>query len=115
MKHAVAGTGGAVIDGEGAAFQVRGRVTMDSVQSVLEAGNARFRAQEVSVDLGQVTEVDSSVVSLLLQWAREAQAGGRRLRYLNLNSNVKSLAVLYGVIDLVPLQEPVEPGTATAR
>jgi phospholipid transport system transporter-binding protein len=59
--------------------------------------------------------VDSSAVSLLLQWVRGAHAQGRSVRYLNLNSNVKSLAVLYGVIDLLPLQERVEPGTPTAR
>jgi phospholipid transport system transporter-binding protein len=113
--HSSADVGATVIEGEGAAFRVRGPITMANVQAVLEAGNERFRADEVSVDLGQVTEVDSASVSLLLQWVREAQAQGRRLRYLNLNSNVKSLAVLYGVIDLLPLQEGVEPGTVAAR
>jgi phospholipid transport system transporter-binding protein len=106
---------GTVIEGDAAAFRVRGPITMANVQAVLEAGHERFRADEVSVDLGQVTEVDSASVSLLLQWVREAQSQGRRLRYLNLNSNVKSLAVLYGVIDLLPLQERVEPDTAASR
>jgi phospholipid transport system transporter-binding protein len=87
---------------------------MDSVQAVLEQGNARFGAGEVTVDLAGVTEVDSSAVSLLLQWVREAQANGRQLRYVNLNSNVKSLAVLYGVIDLLPLQDRPGPGSAAA-
>ena len=115
MTQAGSAAGAATIEGEGAAFRVHGPITMDNVQAVLEAGNQRFRADQVSVDLGQVTEVDSSAVSLLLQWVREAQAQGRSLRYFNLNSNVKSLAVLYGVIDLLPLQERVEPGTPTAR
>ena len=106
--------GSTVIEGDGAAFRVRGPITMDNVQSVLEEGSTRFRTDEVTVDLGQVTDVDSSSVSLLLQWVREAQAQGRRLRYLNLNSTVKSLAVLYGVIDLLPLQDRPGPGSAAA-
>jgi phospholipid transport system transporter-binding protein len=105
---------GTVIEGDGAVLRVRGPITMDNVQAVLEQGNARFGSAEVTVDLSGVTEVDSSAVSLLLQWVREAQARGRQLRYANLNSNVKSLAVLYGVIDLLPLQDNPGPGTAAA-
>ena len=107
-------TSSTVIEGEGALLRVRGPITMDSVQAVLEQGNARFGTGEVTVDLAGVTEVDSSAVSLLLQWVREAQANGRQLRYVNLNSNVKSLAVLYGVIDLLPLQDRPGPGSAAA-
>ncbi len=106
---------GAAIEGEGALFRLRGPVTMDNVQAVLEEGSARFGAGEVTVDLSGVTEVDSSSVSLLLQWVREAEASGRRLRYANLNSNVKSLAVLYGVIDLLPLHESAASGASAGR
>jgi phospholipid transport system transporter-binding protein len=108
-------TNGTVIEGEGALFRVRGPITMDNVQAVLEQGGAKLGTGDITIDLGGVTEVDSSAVSLLLQWVREAQAGGRRVTYANLNSNVKSLAVLYGVIDLLPLQDRAEPGAAVAR
>jgi phospholipid transport system transporter-binding protein len=108
-----AGAVGTVVEGQDGAFRVRGPITMDNVQAVLEQGNARFGRGEVTVDLSGVAEVDSSSVSLLLQWVREAGAAGRRLRYVNLNPNVKSLAVLYGVIELLPLQEPVRPGAGT--
>jgi phospholipid transport system transporter-binding protein len=102
----------ASIEGEGALLRVRGPITMDNVQAVLEEGSSRFGASEVTVDLGGVTEVDSSSVSLLLQWAREAQTKGTRLRYVNLNPNVKSLAVLYGVVDLLPLHESAGAGAS---
>lgn len=105
---------GTVIEGDGALLRVRGPITMDNVQALLEQGNARFGGGEVTIDLGGVTDVDSSAVSLLLQWMRTAQARGRQLRYVNLNSNVKSLAVLYGVIDLLPLQDRAGPGTSAA-
>ena len=99
----------AVVEGQAPLFRVHGPITMDNVQAVMERGSALFGSGEASVDLGGVTEVDSSAVSLLLHWAREAQAAGRRLRFVNLNSNVKSLAVLYGVTDLLPLQDEPAP------
>jgi phospholipid transport system transporter-binding protein len=93
------------VEGDAGYYRVRGPVTMDNVEAVLQQGSARFGAGEVIVDLAGVTEVDSSAVSLLLQWVREAQAGGRSVRYVNLNPSIRSLAVLYGVIDLLPVQD----------
>jgi phospholipid transport system transporter-binding protein len=103
------GAAGTVIEGEAGHFRVRGPVTMDNVEAVLQQGSARFGTGAVTVDLAGVTEVDSSAVSLLLQWVREAQAAGRSLHYVNLNASIRSLAVLYGVIDLLPLQDAAQP------
>jgi phospholipid transport system transporter-binding protein len=96
----------ASIEGTPPLFRVQGAVTMDTVEALLQQGRAMFGAGEVTVDFGAVTEVDSAAVSLLLHWAREAGARDQRLRVLNLNSNVKSLAVLYGVTELLPLDQP---------
>ena len=53
------------------------------------------------VDLAGVTEVDSSAVSLLLEWRRQVK--GAALRFANLPPALKSLADLYGVaFDLIP-------------
>ncbi|HXF66555.1 MAG TPA: STAS domain-containing protein [Burkholderiales bacterium] len=81
--------------------RVQGPVTMDNVVALLEQGNALFTAREVAVDLAAVTEVDSSAVSLLLEWRRAAARGGRSIRYFNLPRNLKSLAELYGVTELI--------------
>jgi phospholipid transport system transporter-binding protein len=105
MTARAPGAGESAVEGEGGRFRIRGPITMDNVEAVLQAGSARFGSGEVTIDLSGVTEVDSSAVSLLLQWVREARAAGRDLRYVNLDSNVKSLAVLYGVIDLLPLED----------
>jgi ABC-type transporter Mla MlaB component len=37
----------------------------------------------------------------LLEWRRQALAANRRVEYINLPSNLKSLADLYGVSDLL--------------
>lgn len=80
---------------------VRGPINVANVVTLLAEGKERFTAPEVKVDLAGVTEVDSTAVSLLLEWRREAARNGRRIEYLNLPGNLTSLAKLYGVIDLL--------------
>jgi phospholipid transport system transporter-binding protein len=48
-----------------------------------------------------VTEVDSSALSLLLEWRRAAERSGRTIRYRNLPASLKSLAELYGITELL--------------
>ena len=80
---------------------LQGPVTIASVQSLLEEGARSITAAEVTVDLGGVTEVDSTAVSLLLEWRRQAAAASRTVRYVNLPPNLRSLAELYGVTELL--------------
>jgi phospholipid transport system transporter-binding protein len=40
-------------------------------------------------------------VSLLLEWRRRARHASRTVRYVNLPANLKSLAELYGVTELL--------------
>jgi phospholipid transport system transporter-binding protein len=101
---------------DGESFRVQGPVTMANVEALIEEGRAAFTDREVKVDLGGVTEVDSTAVSLLLQWLRDAAAQGRRLSFRNLNQNIHSLAVLYGVAELIPIgntSEPTKTGAPT--
>jgi phospholipid transport system transporter-binding protein len=86
---------------EGGSCALQGPVTMENVVALLGEGNERFTAPEVTVDLAAVTEVDSSTLSLLLEWRREAGRNGRTIRFLNLPANLKSLAELYGVTEFV--------------
>lgn len=80
---------------------MQGPITLDNVVSLLAEGNGRFTSAEVSLDLSAVTEVDSSALSLLLEWRREAGRNGRSIRFLNLPANLRSLAQLYGVTELI--------------
>jgi phospholipid transport system transporter-binding protein len=76
---------------------------MANVQAVLAEGERVFDGPQVDVDLARVTEVDSSAVSLLLEWSRQAARKGQRLIFLNPPANLRSLAALYGVSNLVPV------------
>ena len=78
-----------------------GPVTLANVNAVLAEGVSRFKAPALTVDLAGITEVDSTAVSLLLEWRRVAQREKRAIDYVNYPANLKSLIQLYGVTDLL--------------
>ena len=80
---------------------VSGPINISNVVTLLGAGRDRFTATVTTVDLAGVTEVDSTAVSLLLEWRREAERYGRSIEFLNLPGNLTSLAKLYGVTELL--------------
>jgi len=86
---------------EGGRCTVQGPITIENVESLLGEGKERLTAAQLTIDLAAVTEVDSSALSLLLEWRREAGRNGRTISFLNLPANLKSLAELYGVTELI--------------
>ena len=86
---------------EGERATVSGSLTLANVNAVLEEGARAFKAPSLTVDLGGVTEVDSTAVSLLLEWRRAAQREKRVIEYVNYPGNLKSLIQWYGVTDLL--------------
>lgn len=90
---------------EGDRYLVQGAVTIANARALLEESAALFQKDGLlTVDFAAVDEVDSSAVSLMLEWARQAQRAGRPLRFLNLHANLKSLCALYGVTELIPAE-----------
>jgi phospholipid transport system transporter-binding protein len=80
---------------------VDGAVTMDNVNALLEAGRAHLSQENLTVDLTGVSDVDSSAVSLLLEWMREARRHGKTLKLAGLPASLRTLADLYGVSELL--------------
>lgn len=80
---------------------VQGALTMSNVTAVLEESTRVFQGARIVVDLAAVSEVDSSALSLLLEWRRSAAAANRAIEYTNLPVNLRSLADLYGVSELL--------------
>lgn len=79
---------------------VSGPMTVDQVNALLE--ESRALAIPGEIDLGQVSDVDTTAVSLLFEWQRHAQAKQSTIRFINLPDNLVSLAKLYGVSELIP-------------
>lgn len=84
---------------DGATLKVAGPMNIDSVSALL-AQSAGMLEGLALVDLSGVTEADSSAISLLLEWRRQAKSAA--LHFANLPPALKSLADLYGVADLIP-------------
>ena len=89
---------------DGDKLNVQGPITIANVVEVIEQGVNLFDRPDLIIDLAQVTEVDSSAVSMLLEWQRKAQKNNRRLCFSNMPESLKNLAQLYGVAELVPLK-----------
>jgi len=84
-----------VIRRESGRIVVSGPVTLANVAAVLEEGVR-------TVDLGEVTEMDSSLLAAIVAWLREARRAGRELAFANVPESVRTIARLYGVDELIP-------------
>lgn len=56
---------------------------------------------ELVIDLSGITEVDSSAVSMLLEWQRQADKKQQQLHFVNVPQSLRSLIQLYGVSELI--------------
>jgi phospholipid transport system transporter-binding protein len=93
-----------VIRREGRRITVSGAVTLANAARLLEEGRQHLAEGARTVDLGEVTELDSSALALILAWLRDARAAGKReLAFANLPPSLQTLARLYGVEELVPV------------
>lgn len=92
-----------MIHDAGDRIEVSGPLTLGKAREMLEAGNALISRPEVTFDLAQVQEVDSSGLTIVFGWVRAAKSQGKVVRISNPPQNLLSLAELYGVTELLPL------------
>ena len=90
---------------EGDRLSVSGRLTMDSIGALFAESMQPPEGKVWTVDLAQVEAADSSAVSMLLSWLRNAQKHEAKLTFVNVPVNLRSLADLYGVADALPLNQ----------
>lgn len=82
-------------------WDVTGNIEMDNANTLLKLSEALVLPGQAVVDFAKVSEVDTSAVSLMLEWQRRAQAENKQISFVNLPKSLTSLTVLYGVADLV--------------
>jgi phospholipid transport system transporter-binding protein len=94
----------------GASFEVlkdqRSRVTgvldFETVTDLLTSGSAAIANGDAAViDLSGVTSSDSAGLALLIEWLSVAHEAGRKLRYENVSAQIKQLAGLSDVDELL--------------
>ena len=90
---------------EGERLVLSGDVTLANVGTLLEEGRRHVAEGAKIVDLGEVNEMDSALLALLLAWVREAAggSGNRALTFANAPESLRTLARLYGVDELLAL------------
>jgi len=87
---------------EGGCLSVSGPATLATAAQLLEETRAALAGGVTEVDLGEVTELDSSLLAVIFAWMREARAHGRTLALRRVPPDLASLARLYGVAELLP-------------
>ncbi len=95
---------------DGERMGVSGAVTLAGVAALLEQGRAQILDGARVVDLSGVTELDSSVLAMLLAWLREAKSRDRELAFTGLPGGLTAIARLYGVDGLLAVVQP-DPST----
>ena len=87
-----------------ALFAPAGALTMQSAPALLAEGQRRARAGDLVVDFAGVAVADSAALALLLDWMRCARAAGHALVLRNPPAGLASLAALYDIDGLLPLE-----------
>jgi phospholipid transport system transporter-binding protein len=82
-------------------FQPSATLTAYNAKTALQAGLQAIATGQKEMDLGQLTTVDSAAVATLLAWKRAATERGTTLVFHHMPANLRSLADLYGVSDLL--------------
>lgn len=82
--------------------RVMGSLEFTTVARLLVAGSAAIESgQAANIDLAGVTDSDSSGLALLIEWLSVAGEAGRTLRYDNVPVQLRQLAGLSDVEDLL--------------
>ncbi|MDD3674430.1 NTP-binding protein [Thauera propionica] len=87
-----------------AVFAPQGPLTMLSAAALLAEGRRLAAEAPLTVDLGAVTAADSAALALILDWLRAARTSGQRIVLRNLPAGLVSLAALYDIDTLLPLE-----------
>lgn len=88
---------------------VAGSITYDNAAELLEQGCTLLKQGSIkTIDLSAIEKADSTAISLLLAWRGTAQQQNNSLEFKNYPANLKNLAELYGVFELLGNQQEGE-------
>ncbi len=85
----------------GNSWSLTGEVLINTVIPLLEASQAMPILANTKIDFFGVTDIDTSTISLILEWKRRALKENQVIQFVNLPTNLNSLTQLYGVAELI--------------
>lgn len=86
---------------DGNKVALSGSITFNNVVELTQQGIDLMDSHCQIIDLTEVTEVDSSAVSMLLEWLRIAKTRKLDLHFVHLPENLSSLLKLYGLSGII--------------
>ena len=89
------------IEFESNLWKLSGSITYDEIPSIIEKTKNFNWPDSVQIDLSQVKHVDTSVLSLIFEFKRNAKRHNQIVTINTPPKNLLKLAKLYGVEDLI--------------
>jgi phospholipid transport system transporter-binding protein len=93
----------ATIEASADRIAVTGAMTFDTASELLARGVAALAQGTPSFDLAAVDAIDSSGLAVIFGWQRAALKQDKALRIVSPPQSLLSLASVYGVTELLPL------------
>ncbi len=90
---------------DGRRMVVGGPVTLANVMRVVEEGRRHLEEGVQTIDLSEVTEMDSSLLAAMLGWLRDSKSREQDLTFTNLPDALQTIARLYGVDGLLSVAQ----------
>lgn len=85
-------------------FRVTGELGFDTVRDLLARSREQFAgAANLEIDLTAVSQGDSAGLALLIEWLRMAQQAGQTIRYVGMPAQLKGLAQISDIDELLPI------------
>lgn len=86
----------------GGRFAIRGVLGYRTARAVFERSESLFgQAPVIKVDLSGVTEADSAGLALLIEWVNWARYSQREIRFFDLPRQIRAIARICEVEDLL--------------
>ena len=82
-------------------WKLNGDVVIGTAKTILTDSEALAINNNTVIDFEQVEDIDTTAVSLILEWKRRAIKANQTLKFINLPINLTSLVQLYDVEDLI--------------
>jgi phospholipid transport system transporter-binding protein len=80
---------------------ISGDLLMDNACKILDQSTGLEMVDHLEVDFSAVTDVDTSALSLMMEWQRRAAKTSHQIRFTHVPVNLTSLADLYGVKEFI--------------
>ncbi len=84
-------------------YDVSGRLDAESVSGLLIQEFSHQQNESITINLQAVSHSNSAGIALLLEWLRQANNNNHELRFINMPVNMKAIANICGLSDILPI------------